>query len=34
MKHTWTMVMAVAILGVGLSLQPAISQAAGLEFKY
>jgi hypothetical protein len=27
MKNTWTMVMAVALLGVGLSLQPAVSQA-------
>ena len=27
MKHTWTMVLGVAILGLGLSLQPAISLA-------
>ncbi|MEI8013551.1 MAG: hypothetical protein D4R81_02815 [Nitrospiraceae bacterium] len=27
MKHTWKMVMAVAVLGVGLSLQPALSLA-------
>lgn len=27
MKHTWMTVMAVAVLGVGLSLQPAISLA-------
>ena len=27
MKHTWKMVMAVAVLGVGLNLQPALSLA-------